>query len=276
MIKLILALFALALFTLALPIAASAKDVAGVVPHQVAPATLRQDSAYLLVRVSTAKSGLFPIQPVLLRIPTSAELDAYRTARAAAYDKALPDLVKAAKGAPVPGVADFAFDYDGPSNSFVVDTKAFLEDGELRTILLEVPVGSYVLYGITLGNRGLVTCNCLGTVRFAARGGVITHVGSIFADKVHKPSPLPHLEDNLGQKMFQYSFIFGQALVPADTSTPVPQGLRSLGIEPARFEVVGEYYEPGAGSINRLAPIPGLLGYDRGRPVDLRTQKAAD
>lgn len=268
--------FILTAFALVLPAAASARDDVGVVAHKVAPTTLRQDAGYLLLRVSTAKSGLFPIQPVLLRIPTSAERDSYRTARAAAYAKALPDLVKKAKGGPVPDIADFAFDYAGPANSFVVNAKTFLEDGEMRTILLEVPVGTYVLYGITLGNRGLVTCNCLGTVRFAARGGVITHVGSLYADKVHKPSPVPHLEDNLGPKMFQYGFIFGQALVPADATTPVPLVLRSLSSEPARFEIVGQFYEPGAGSINRLAPIPGVLGYDHGKPVDLRIGKAAD
>lgn len=265
-----------ALFALMLPVAAEAGDGAGVIAHKVAPTILRQDAAYLLMRVSTAKTGLFPIRPVFLRIPTGAELDAYRAARAAAYEKALPGLVKKAKGGPVPSVADFAFDYRGPANTFIVKSGTFIEDGQMRTILLEVPVGTYVLYGITWGDRGLATCNCLGTVRFAARGGVITHVGSLYADRVHGASQLPHLEDNLGPKMFQYGFIFGQALVPADATTPVPQVLQSLPNEPARFEIVDQYYEPGAEWINRLAPIPGLLGYDRGRPVDLRTQKAAD
>jgi hypothetical protein len=76
--------------------------------------------------------------------------------------------------------------------------------------------------------------------------------------------------------MFQYGFVLGEALVPADAATPVPASLRALAIEPARFEVVGEYYEPGAGNINRLAPIPGLLGYQRGRAVDLRPGKTVE
>jgi hypothetical protein len=30
-----------------------------------------------------------------------------------------------------------------------------------------------------------------------------------------------------------------------------------------------------SGSINRLAPVPGILGYDRGKVMDLRTGKVA-
>jgi len=261
---------------LATPIAALAKDNAGVTPLLAAPAALRSDAAYLLLRTSRAKSGLFPIQHVMLRIPTAQELEAYRAARKLAYDKALPELTKKAKDGKVPGIDDFEFDYAGKANSFVVDSGKFLEDGEMRTILLELPAGDYILYGITVGGRGLVTCNCLGTVRFGARAGVITDIGSLFADKVHKPSPIPHLEDNLGPSMFQYGFVLGQALVPPDPATPVPAALHALALEPARFEVVGEYYEPGAGGINRLAPIPGLLGYDHGHAVDLRTGKPGE
>lgn len=260
---------------LAAPVAAPAKDNAGVVPVLAAPAALSPDSAYLLLRVSRAKSGMFPIQQVLLRIPAADELDAWRTAKKAAYAAALPKLTKDAKGGPVPTIDEFAFDYEGKANSFVVDNGKFLEDGEMRTVLLQVPAGTYVLYGITLGGKGLVTCNCLGTVSFAARAGAITNVGALYADKVHKESPLAPLEDNLGESMFQYGFIFGAALVPADAATPVPASLSALTVEPAKFEVVGQFYEPGAGGINRLAPIPGVLGYERGRPVDLRTGKPA-
>jgi hypothetical protein len=258
------------------PVAALAKDDAGVVPLLAAPAALSADAAYILLRTSTAKSGMFPIQHVMLRIPSQQELEAYRTARRAAYDAALPELTRKAKDGKVPTIDEFGFDYQGKANSFVVANGKFIEDGEMRTILLQVPPGTYILYGITVGGRGLVTCNCLGTVRFDAKAGVITDIGSLYADKVHKPSPIPHLEDNLGPSMFQYGFVLGEALVPADAATPVPASLRALAIEPARFEVVGEYYEPGAGNINRLAPIPGLLGYQRGRAVDLRPGKTVE
>lgn len=134
-----------------------------------------------------------------------------------------------------------------------------------------MPPGTYILYGGTVGGQFVVTCNCLGTVSFETRAGMISEIGSLHIDKVHKESPVPHLEDNLGPQMFQYGLILGQALVPANKTTPVRAALRAFPIEPARFAVVGQYYSSGNNSINRLAPIHGLLGYERGRPVDLRT-----
>jgi hypothetical protein len=264
----------LAILALASP--ASARDNAGAVYLVTAPAALDPGSAYLLLRTSTAKSGMFPLRHVLLRIPSAEELDAYRTAKQAAYTDALPKLTARAKGGKVPTIDEFEFDYPGKANTFVVDSGKFIEDGEMRTILVQVPPGTYIIYGSTLGGRGLVVCNCLGTVQFVAKAGVITDMGSLYVDKVHKESPVPHLEDNLGPQMFQYGLILGQALVPADAATPVPAGLRALTIEQARFQAVGQFYEPGAGWINRLPPIPGILGYERGRPIDLRTGRRAE
>jgi hypothetical protein len=255
---------------------ANAKDDGGVTPLQAAPSALRADSAYILVRTSTAKSGMFAIQPVMLRIPSEQEMSAYRVAKNAAYQAALPDLKKAAKDGKILTLDEYFFDYKGPPNTFVVEHKYFLEDGPMRTMLLQVPPGTYLPYGITIGGRGMVTCNCLGTVSFSAKAGVITDVGSLYADKVHKASPVPHLEDNLGPQMFQYGFIFGEALVPADAATPVPSALRALSIERAQFRAVGRYYGSGGANINRLAPIPGILSYDeRGRPVDVQSGKIA-
>lgn len=264
----------LAMAAVAMPVGAAAKDNGGVTQLEAPPQALRSDAAYLLIRTSTAKSGLFPIQHVLLRIPSDEELAQYRAAKKDAYDAALPKLTKQAKGGRVQSIDEFAFDHDGRANSFVVKSGKFLENGTMRTLLLEVPMGTYVLYGTTVGDRGLVTCNCLGTVRFDARPGVITDVGSLYADKVHKDSPVPHLEDNLGEQMFQYGFILGQALVPSDGS--VPASLQRFTVEPASFEPTGQYYEHGAGNINRLAPIPGILSYEKGRPFDVRKGKLAE
>lgn len=248
---------------------AAAKDAEGVVQLTAIPAALRPDAAYLLLRTSRAKSGLFAIQHVLLRVPSPTETVAYLAARQAAYDAALPKLTRDAKGGAVPTIDELPFDHRGPANAFTVGPGKFVEDGGLRTLLLEVPPGRYVLYGVTL-SRGLVTCNCLGTVGFDARAGVVTQLGDLYADKVHGDSPLPHLEDRLGEHMAQYGFVFGQALVPATAGSPRPAGLGALPVEPARLAVMGPFREPGASGINRLAPIPGVLGYVRGRPVDLR------
>jgi hypothetical protein len=269
MIRLVLSAL-LALAALA-PAATAAREAAGVVALRAAPAALDPARAYLLFRSSQARSGMMSIEHVLMRIPGEAEMAAYRTAREAAYQKALPALLRRAKDGRVPTAGQFDFPYDGPANAFATRSGEFLADGEMRTFLLEVPPGSYVLYGSAVGSRGLTTCNCLGTVRFAARAGVVTDLGALYADKVHKPSPLPQLEANLGPSMLAYGFVLGQAVVPAVPGGPVPAGLASLPVEPAEYHAVGLFREPGAQGINRLAPVPGVLGYDRGRVIDLRT-----
>lgn len=249
----------------------AARDADGVAYMRTAPASLDATKAYLLLRSSTAKSGMMSIRHVLLRVPTDQEISAYRAAKEAAYQADLPSLIKKAKGAPAPTIDQYSFDYAGPTNMFDINSNEFLEDGEMRTFLVEVPAGTYILYGSSVGGVGLSSCNCLGTVKFDAQPGMITNLGSLYIDKVHKPSPIPHLEDNIGPSMFQYGFVIGQGLVPADDTTPVPAVLAGLKTIAAEYHAVGLFHEPGAAGINRLAPVPGILGYDRGKVIDLRT-----
>lgn len=244
---------------------AQAKDAEGVMNHVALPETLQPDKAYLLFDSSRAKSGIMQITHVLMRVPDQTEIDAYRAAKKAAYEKELPKLTKRAKGEVVPTLDEYSFSWSGVQNTFALDLGKPLGDGS--TYLVEVPTGTYVLYGISVGSRGLAVCNCLGTVKFDAAGGTITRIGALYADKVHKDSPFEQLEDNLGEKMFSYSFILGQALVPASESDPLPAGIENLPSVVAEFQPVGMFAEPGAASINRLAPIPGVLEYDRGRVV---------
>jgi hypothetical protein len=259
----------------ATPPTAVKREAPGVTQLRVAPARLDPAKAYLLVQSSRAKSGLFPVEHVLLRIPSEAELAAFRAARDEAYNARLAKLQKQAKGGPVPAVEEIPFDYKGASNAFGTKGGEFLVDGEMRTLLMEVPAGTYLLYGVALGSRALITCNCLGTVAFVAKPGVITNMGALYADKVHKESPVPNLEDNVGPDMFNYGFIMGQALVPATAASPVPAGLHDLPIELADYHAVGLFHEAGAPSINRLAPVPGVLRYDRGKVIDVKTDQKA-
>lgn len=247
------------------PAAAGAREPDGVVQHLAAPAALDPAKAYLLFDSSRAKSGIMKISHVLMRVPRRDEMDAYLSAKRIAYDKELPKLTRAAKGGPVTSFEAYFFPWGGATNIFAVDMDETL--GASDTFLIEVPPGTYVLYGIAVGTRAIATCNCLGTVQFDAAPGRITQMGSLFADKVHKESPVPHLEDNLGEQMFQYGFILGQALVPATAESPVPPALAAFPRTLAVYSPVGPFLEPGAASINRLAPIPGVLEYERGRVV---------
>lgn len=247
------------------PAIVNAKDAEGVVQHEYAPAALDPSKAYLLFDSSRAKSGVMKITHVFMRIPNLTDLEAFRAAREAEYQRQLPRLKRRAKREPVPTRAEFEFSWDDVENTFAVNMGEAL--GESDTFLIEVPPGTYVLYGIAVGTHRLATCNCLGTVKFDATPGVITQMGSLYADKVHEDSPVPHLEDNLGEQMGQYSFIFGQALVPANADDDVPASLARFASVLAQYVPVGMFTEPGAASINRLVPIPGVLEYERGRVV---------
>lgn len=259
-----------AILVSALPQAATAKEML-YEPLRAVPAQLDKDRAYVLVRVSTAKSGLASIESVLMRIPQEEELAEYYAAKKAAYETALAKRAKTNSSDSIPSLEEFDFTYSKISNIFSIPAGKFLEDGEMRTILLSVPPGDYVLYGVATGDT-LAVCNCLGTLQFKAEAGIITDMGALYADKVHKDSPLPYVEDNLGPSMGAYLFVFGQALVPA-SETPPPAILNGLPIKSATYEVVGQFYEPGVALINRLAPVPGILAYERGRPVDVRSRQ---
>ncbi len=252
--------------------AAIAKPPLVAVQFKTVPIAMDPAKAYLLLRSSRAKSGMINIEHVLLRIPTQPEIEEYLTAKQAAFEKELPKLRKKAKDGVEPRIEDFVFHYEGTPNAFSIDGGDFLLDGEEeRTFLLAVPPGTYVLYGISPGGIGLATCNCLGTVKFEARPGEVTFMGALYADKVHKKSPIPHLEDNRGPSMFNYGFVFGQALVPPTEDMAFPPVALTLPVVRAEYFAVGTFREPGAEGINRLAPVPGVLGYERGWPVDLRT-----
>ena len=92
----------LAMLLLGLASPAAAKAAGDFAALNTAPSALAPDTAYLLLRTSRAKTGVMSVDHVLVRVPTDAEIAAWRSARQAAYDAALPDLRKKAKDGRVP------------------------------------------------------------------------------------------------------------------------------------------------------------------------------
>jgi hypothetical protein len=254
------------------------KPAQNVVQFKVAPSQLKPNKSYILMRSNHAKAGLSSLRHTFLKEPSKDEIAAYYAAKQVAFEQARPNLMKQAeqdpKNYPVPTIDNFNFTYDAIQNVFSVDTSNFIEGGEERTVLIEVDPGTYILYGAS--ERALLTCNCLGTVKFVADAGVITNIGSLYLGEVHKKSDLPQLEDNRGKSMGVYHIILGQAVVPATSQSPVPESLKNLPIVAAKFKAVGPFVEPGAQGINRLAPIPGVLEYERGRVIDVPTGRVLD
>ncbi|MDH7975655.1 hypothetical protein QH494_26010 [Sphingomonas sp. AR_OL41] len=254
------------------------------------PVTLRADRAYFLFRTS------FPVSPVFLRIPTDAEMQAYDAARREAFAKAEPELIRkrqiaiarkeAAEAAgqksdiaipPVPTLDEFNFVYGEVRNAQSIRmSQAFETTGKEKMMLIEALPGQYVLYGLGYGEI-FHTCLCLGTVSFTAKPGQIADLGTLFVASASEKSDIPELasETGFGPSMNGHSVTWSAAVRPATASTPVPPLLAGKPLVPANYRATGKFVAGFAFNVNRLAPIPGVLGYDRGNVLDLASNSIA-
>lgn len=242
---------------------ASAEDLAVKPIQQIASFTMREDRAYLLLRIDTE---LFPFAADMLRVPNQAEMDAYAAAKRGAYEKSRKSIP----------FETFPFDYKGTPNLFALAaTKSFAKSGKTAFVLFEVPAGEYVLYGHG-GRSAMFQCFCLGTVGFKAIRGQITDLGTMLTAQAWKPSAIPELADsaNLGRSAFVGAGVMAVALRPSHPDEDVG-GLDHAKIKPARLYAVGPFVEPNVFTIYRLAPIPGVLRYDGGRVIDVATNGEA-
>lgn len=243
------------------------------------PVTLRADRAYLLFRVPRPQNSN-PLEPLLMRVPTGAEVARYETARAAAFAKALPDLTKAhqraveqhrqngaASGPPPapPSVENFAFSWDEVANLQDVDFgRKFARGPQEETFLVEALPGDYVLYGFTpsTGLPRLMVCMCLGSVGFSARAGEVTDLGYLISDYSADGSGIPELQGQAG---------YAGTVRPARGGSARAAGLENAPMALATYRAVGRFFTPNAVNIARLAPVPGVLDYAAGKVIDPAT-----
>ena len=129
--------------------------------------------------------------------------------------------------------------------------------------LTSLPPGDYVYYGT--GRQGSNICACMGSVRFSVAAGRIT---TMRADTV--------VLDQFGNRVSGHPAGTSVTDREARTGLLVEAGamadprLPAQLLEPAQFAPVAALPNWFGGSINRVLPIAGVLGYDRGRIVDLR------
>ena len=248
--------------------------------------TPRSDRAYLLFRIPAKQGPSF--EPVLLRIPSALEMDQYHLARTAAFqsnkarlDANEPRNQGAEKSRPEPVTEEsFGFEWNGIRNLQNIDFgKPLIKTKEERTYLVEVLPADYVLYGVSYatGTAGLHTCFCLGTIGFSLAPGHITDMGYFLADGVRTKSLVPELaeESDFGPSSDVLGgLLLGGTVRPTNPQASLPDGLK-LPVQPALFRAISKFYNPGAGGVNRLVAIPGILGYDRGRVINLQTGRVA-
>ena len=249
--------------------------------------TLRPDRAYLLFR-TIKQRGVTPYSPILLRVPSEQDLSRYEEARRRSFEQEQPRLMRryqeqlarahggADEAAVAPSLINYNFVYDDVANVDEINVHRPFVRGDTESVFLaKADPGDYVLYGIRWGvNTGVLqTCMCLGTVGFQATAGTITDLGYFYSDTVGRGSILPELRDetNVTNGVDSEVALAGATVRPAQGDATIPASLRTLSIHSASYRAIGRFVEPRAMSINRLAPVPGVLSYEGGRPTDVTT-----
>ena len=262
------------------PVVARAQEMIEI--RNGAPVTIRPDRAYILFRTDRPP-GVPAVEPIFLRVPTAEDVEAYYAARLEAFRQAEPRLRQRREEQirrnrhpvdPEPSPENFVFFSANLQNVHYVDAgRSYVRGRPESVYLFEARPGDYVLYGATYGGPGFTACFCLGTVGFTASAGVVTDLGYFLGDLVHRVSVIPELraESGFGPSVNGYMVLLGGTVRPASAGLSVPEPLRGLTIRPAEYRAVGKFVEHAATQVNRLAPVAGVLAYERGRVIDVRS-----
>ncbi len=227
-----------------------------------APVALKADTAYLLLRTSAAKDN-FPVDVVFVRVLGAEELQA-----AVERHKADPDAKEE------PNVASVWFR----------DPYAEIDGRDIY--LMSVKPGTYILAGPAFGAPHgflyddkfvgrMAACMCMGTVKFDARPGVVTDLGMILSVRADKPIAVPELagyERNIDSS----EMYLAMTVRPESADMPLPDALKPLPRADADYRAMGPFPNYFGSAIDRLAPVPGVLDYDKdGHVVDLKAAAPA-
>lgn len=258
------------------------------------PVQIKADRAYLLFRIHRPK-GVPSFEPVFLRKPTQTELREYRDARAEAFEAARPKLIQErekvlrrraeqeAQGRkpsgpvpPEPTLETFPFFNPKVANLAGIRHNFSLVKGEPDSLyLIEADPGDYALYGASwgMGYQALAVCWCLGTVGFEAKAGVVSDLGTMFFDGAKFRSSIPELKDEtgFGPSSDTPMILIAGTVRPERRGGALPASLSGAKVEPADYRAVGSFVDLNNGGVNRLGPVPGVLDYARGKPVDVKS-----
>jgi len=159
----------------------------------------------------------------------------------------------------------------GPAN-------VFSKGGGSYSYLEELEPGIYTWYGpvfLSPGEGFIGQCYCMGTVKFEVQPGVITNLGnSLYAmPKWEEDTTAPPLD-------IVYPLGLGSVIVNLPTeSAPVNYDLpASLQGQPSRTPelfAVGKINNFYGKMVGRMAPIEGVLSYERDRVIDVNAEAIA-
>lgn len=218
------------------------------------PITIKSDEAYVLVRTTSLRLGWLGVEwdfsPILIRVLNAKEL-ADATSLMQNDPRRWKDKLE--------------------SNLVIPDTDdRYVKQDQLDTYLISVKPGTYVLGGMSHGMAD--PSLCMGTVSFEAKPGMLTDLGTIVMAEDRKPTDVPELSKIVSQKNWGYMFIvFDVALRPATGATELPASLKGLPFVQADYRAVAPFPNYLGSVVSHLAPVPGVLDYDKdGNVIDLK------
>lgn len=250
---------------------------------------IEADQGYIYLTAPNRFAGSF------IRIADEEDIAAYQEARAAALARAMEqyekdherwqrrmERVRAGEEAPEepqqPTEDSFGFVSIEQffANSFG-PTYVYSKDGGTYAYLEAVKPGTYIWYGPVFygAKQGyLGQCYCMGTIKFDVAPGVITNLGnSLFAMprwEDDKGSPVPQIKENSGLN----GFVVELPQESGELDYTLPATLASQTSVVPEFSAVGKINNFYRQMIARIAPIDGVIAYDRDRVIDLRAEAA--
>lgn len=282
---------AVSLAMLAIPAWAQAIEEKNLVSGKV---KIEPDSGYIYLTGSTRQIGLF------LKVPSAEDVSAYTKEWEEAFKKAQDKYAKAfsrwqydrelalkAKAKipdkPVePKAESFSIGDLETRNSVSFGPEfVFSKDkaGGNYSYMMKAKPGTYIYYGpIFFDPRAGATgmCYCMGSVQFQVKAGTITDLGNFLTaapdSSLQKTAP--------GKKIVASGAFIGTKMDPnASTSGPVrfglPDSLKSYASAQADFHAAAKMDNFYGLTVSRLPPVPGVLGYQRDKVVDLKVQTTA-
>jgi len=136
--------------------------------------------------------------------------------------------------------------------------------------LVEIPAGNYAFSSISWQYLPQdIDCACMGSVHFAVEPGKVTavRIESAILDAQGQQIDTGNRANGRGE---QDAFAMRGIAVGHPTSGVWQGRVAASAIEPARFVPMPELPNWFRNQINRVMPIPAVLGYERERMIDLR------
>ena len=160
--------------------------------------------------------------------------------------------------------------------SNVVVPPLYAEQGTKEFLLTSLKPGTYVVGGLMGAPGGMQASLCMGTVKFEAMPAVITDLGTIINTPDDEPTTIPELSKYVtGKPMGDATFLEAVAITPVTSTTEVPEPLKSLPIAAADYSAVPAFPNYLQGPLMRLAPLAGVLAYDKdGQVIDVKAEQS--